>query len=99
MGIAGAVLISHWALGLMRRSARALLDAEDTGPLTARVRTLLEEDDSRVADLHVWRVGTHAYACIATIVTTQAASADAYKARLAQLREIRHVTIEVNRCD
>lgn len=99
MGIAGAVLISHWAFGLMRRSARVLLDAEDTGPLTARVRELLEEDGTRVADLHVWRVGAQAYACIATVVTASTHPADAYKARLAPLREIRHVTIEVNRCD
>lgn len=99
MGIAGAVLISHWSWGLMRRSARVLLDAEDTGPLTEQVRSLLEQDGARVADLHVWRVGTEAYACIATVVTSNPACADDYKARLAQVREIRHVTVEVNRCD
>jgi cation diffusion facilitator family transporter len=99
MGLAGAILISHWSLGLMRRSARVLLDAEDTGPLTEQVRSLLEQDGTRVADLHVWRVGTEAYACIATVVTSAPAAADDYKARLAQLDAIRHVTVEVNHCD
>ena len=99
MGLVGAVVIAHWSLNLLRRSARVLLDAEDTGPLTERVRTLLEGDGSRVADLHVWRVGLEAYACIATVVTREPASADTFKARLAQVSEIRHVTIEVNRSD
>lgn len=96
MGLLGAAIITHWAWGLMRRSARVLLDAEDTGPLTERVRVLIEGGDSRVADLHVWRVGAEAYACIAAVVTATSASADTYKGRLAELKQIRHVTIEVN---
>lgn len=96
MGLLGTAIITNWAWGLMRRSARVLLDAEDTGPLTDRARTLLEGADSRIADLHVWRVGSEAYACIATVVTATDATADDYKARLAELTSIRHVTIEVN---
>lgn len=96
MGLLGAAIITHWAWGLMRRSARVLLDAEDTGPLTERVRALIEGSDTRIADLHVWRVGTDAYACIATVVTAADVSADNYKERLAALEQIRHVTIEVN---
>jgi len=99
MGIAGAILISHWSWGLMRHSARVLLDAEDTGGLTEQVRSLLEQDGARVADLHVWRVGIEAYACIATVVTEKHLCADDYKAKLAAISEIRHVTVEVNRCD
>ncbi|MCC6532290.1 MAG: CDF family Co(II)/Ni(II) efflux transporter DmeF [Burkholderiales bacterium] len=99
MGLVGAVVIAQWSIGLARRSGRVLLDAEDTGPLTERVRDLLEAGDARVADLHLWRVGLDAYACIATVVTREAVSADTLKARLAQVDEIRHVTIEVNRCE
>lgn len=99
MGLLGAALITHWAWGLMRRSARVLLDAEDTGPLTERVRSLLEHDGAQVADLHVWRVGTDAHACIATVVAPTWIPADTFKARLAQIEEIRHVTIEVNRSE
>lgn len=99
MGLVGAVIIAHWAVGLIGRSARVLVDAEDTGPLTERVRDLLEQGSTRVADLHVWRVGLDAYACIATVVTGDALSAEALKSRLAQVREIRHITIEVNMHD
>jgi cation diffusion facilitator family transporter len=100
MGLVGAVVIAHWSVGLVRRSARVLLDAEDTGPLVDRVRALLEASPrTHVADLHVWRVGMNAYACIATVVTHADVSAEAFKRMLAQVPEIRHVTVEVNRAD
>ena len=99
MGLVGAAVIAHWSVGLMRRSARVLLDAEDTGPLADRVRGLLECPSTHVVDLHVWRVGMNAYACIATVVTQTDLSAESFKRRLAQVAEIRHVTIEVNRAD
>jgi cation diffusion facilitator family transporter len=100
MGLVGAVVITHWAIELVRRSARVLLDAEDTGPLVDRVRDLLEDHPhTHVADLHVWRVGMNAYACIATVVTRGHASVELFKDKLAQVPEIRHVTVEVNRAD
>ena len=100
MGLVGAVVIAHWSVGLLRRSGRVLLDAEDTGPLAERVRSLLEANPhTHVVDLHVWRVGMNAYACIATVVTRTDASAERFKELLAQVPEIRHVTVEVNRAD
>lgn len=99
MGIVGAIVIAHWAIGLMRRSAQVLLDAEDTGALVSRVRRLIEEGTGhRVADLHVWRIGRTAHACIVTVVTNEPVSADALKAKLAEIREIQHWTVEVNQC-
>lgn len=41
----------------------------------------------------------NAYACIATAVTRTDASAEGFKELLAQVPEIRHVTVEVNRAD
>jgi cation diffusion facilitator family transporter len=100
MGLVGAVVIAHWSIGLLRSSGRVLLDAEDTGPLVDRVRALLEASPhTHVADLHVWRVGLNAYACIATVVTGADMSADRFKQLLTQVPEIRHVTVEVNRAD
>ena len=97
MGIMGAVVIAHWSIGLMRNTGRILLDAEDTGPLVDRVRALIEDGTAhRVADLHVWRVGIGAYACIVTVVSPHSVSADELKAQIAQIAEIRHVTVEVN---
>ena len=97
MGIIGAVVIAHWSIGLIRNTARILLDAEDTGPLVDRVRKLIEDGTPhRVADLHVWRVGIGAYACIVTVVTPHSVSADELKTQLALIAEIKHLTVEVN---
>ena len=97
MGIVGAIVIAHWSFGLMRNTGRILLDAEDTGPLVDRVRKLIEHDtEHRVADLHVWRIGIGAYACIVTVVTPHSIYADELKAQLAVIPEIKHVTVEVN---
>jgi len=98
-GIVGGAIILHWSAGLMRGSARVLLDAEDTGELAERVRRRIEHGTShRVADLHVWRVGLSAYACIVTIVTHEPVSAEDFKRSLGEIAEIRHLTVEVNRC-
>ncbi len=97
MGIIGAAVIAHWSIGLMRSTGRVLLDAEDTGALMNRVRHLIEQHtDQRVTDLHVWRVGIGVYACIVTVVARARVSAEEIKTQLAQIREIRHVTVEVN---
>ncbi|QGZ32258.1 CDF family Co(II)/Ni(II) efflux transporter DmeF [Stutzerimonas stutzeri] len=99
MGIIGAVVILIWAKGLLRETAKALLDREMDDPLVQRVRARLEAvPDTEVTDLHLWRVGRVQYGCIVSIVTHQAYSADRYKAELAVFSELVHVTAEVNRC-
>jgi cation diffusion facilitator family transporter len=100
MGIIGAAVIAHWSIGLLRSTGRVLLDAEDTGALTNKVRRLIEQGTAhRVADLHVWRVGIGVYACIVTVVTRDRISAEEIKTQLADIRAIRHLTVEVNRCE
>jgi len=99
MGVIGAVIIALWAKGLLLETAKVLLDREMDNPIVARVRSALaQEADTELADLHLWRVGRAQYACIASVVTHGDISADRYKARLAQIGELVHVTIEVNRC-
>ena len=99
MGIAGAVLIGHWALGLARSSARVLLDAVDHGETAARVRSIIEGDaDNQVADLHLWRIGPAGYACIVSLVTHQPRPVEHYRSLLAAVPGLMHVTVEVNHC-
>lgn len=99
MGVIGAVIIAVWAKGLLIETAKALLDREMDNPVVERVRSALaEEADTELADLHVWRVGRAQFACLASVVTHGDCSADRYKARLAGIAELVHVTVEVNRC-
>jgi cation diffusion facilitator family transporter len=99
VGFAASAVIAVWALGLMRKTARVLLDAEMDGELIARVRKHIEMDgDAKVADLHVWRVGRDRFAVVVSLVADTPLPPDAYRARLAHLPQLAHVSIEVNRC-
>lgn len=99
MGVIGAVIIAVWAKGLLIETGKVLLDREMDSPVVERVRSALaQEADTELADLHLWRVGRAQFACIVSVVTHGDGSADRYKARLAGIAELVHVTVEVNRC-
>lgn len=98
MGIVGALIIATWSWRLIRESGAVLLDVVPDPDLAERVRERLEVGGDRVSDLHLWRVGPGHCALIAAIVSDHPEPADAYKARLAPLRELSHSTIEVHRC-
>jgi cation diffusion facilitator family transporter len=97
MGLAGAAVITVWAQGLVRATSRVLLDREMDHPLVGRVRQALEEDgDTRVSDLHLWRVGRERFACIAAVVTSTPRPPDHYRTLLQRHPQLVHVTVEVN---
>ncbi len=99
VGVAGALVIGVWAVGLLRESAAVLLDREMDPALTQRIRTALESDgDAVVADLHVWRVGRGQLAAIVCIVADAPLAPSAYRERLAVHQQLVHVSVEVNRC-
>jgi cation diffusion facilitator family transporter len=99
MGIIGALVIAHWSLGLMRTSARVLLDTVPDARLEKAIRQNLEVGSDRVADLHLWRLGPGHVGVIASIVSDAPESPNVYKARLAEVSDVlSHVTVEVHTC-
>jgi len=98
IGIAGAVLIARWSLGLMRATGEVLLDAADDSALAQAVREAIEAGDETVTDLHLWRVGPGRHAAIVSLVAAQPLAPQDYKARLAHLPQVVHVSIEAHRC-
>lgn len=92
VGVAGALVISRWALSLMRDTASVLLDVAEP-QLMARIRTIAEATGARIADLHVWRVGPHAHAAIISIARGTGDSAAIRTGTLA-LPGLAHVTVE-----
>lgn len=99
MGIAGAVLVTVWAIGLLRDTSKVLLDAEMDAAVVQEVREVIAESGvaARIEDIHVWRVGRNHYACILALVTQEAVSADYFRDALRIHEELVHVTIEVRR--
>ncbi|MCX7512874.1 CDF family Co(II)/Ni(II) efflux transporter DmeF [Frateuria sp. STR12] len=99
MGLVGAVLVTVWAWGLLRRSGAVLLDAEMDQPVVGEVREVIEEGGvpARITDLHVWRVGRGQYAVAVDIVTLSEADANHFRQALSIHEELVHLTIEVTR--
>jgi cation diffusion facilitator family transporter len=99
MGMVGAAVILWWSYGLLRPAGRTLLDAEVTAEQRDRIRRLVEADaDNLVLDLHVWRVGSQHLAAIIALATHEPQPPAHYKELLAEVRDLAHVTVEVNPC-
>lgn len=97
MGIVGAVIIARWSYNLLRDTGRVLLDVNINNTLHDNIRQVIEADeDSKIVDLHVWRVGPGHFAAIISVVTSQQHHPRHYKQLLENVQELYHVTVEVN---
>ena len=103
MGLVGAVLVALWSKNLLLQTGRVLLDREMDHPVVAEIHEViaaLPADGTEVTDLHVWRVGSGAYACALSLLTHDAALTPlAVREALAIHEELVHVTVEIHRCD
>lgn len=100
MGIVGAAIILRWSAGLLRATARVLLDRDVEPQTVAAITAAIEAaDDNRVADIHVWRVGAGSLAVILSVVTHAPRPPEHYKRLLAGFPEIAHATVEVIGCE
>lgn len=99
MGIVGAALVSRWSYGLIRESARVLLDRQADDDRVAAVRDALERGSGdRITDLHCWSIGPGIFAADIAIVSDSPKPPDDYRSRIPAELGIVHVTVEVHRC-
>jgi divalent metal cation (Fe/Co/Zn/Cd) transporter len=101
MGLVGAVLVTRWAVGLLREGGRILLDREMDHPLAQELRGVVahlpEAGSTRITDLHVWRVGRHQFACVLRLATTAPTlSARDVRGHLAHFPALVHATVEID---
>jgi cation diffusion facilitator family transporter len=100
MGMVGSLLIGRWAYLLIKTTGLILLDGGVDSVVKAQIRERIEVDgESRVADLHLWRVGSRSLALVASVVTGENRRAEEYQSRLGELHDLVHVSIEVHPCD
>ena len=100
MGIVGAAIIIRWARGLLGETGPILLDASAETALREEIRERIESDaDNRLSDLHVWKVGPKDYAVVLSVVTHHLRDAEHYKGILAPMKQLSHISVELNRCD
>ena len=99
MGIVGAALIIRWSFLLLKDTSSILLDRQINPLLANAIKEKIESDEeTRISDMHLWKVEQSRYACIIALVTGKDFQIDEFKKRLDSLQELVHVTIEVNPC-
>lgn len=98
IGIVGALVILRWSWGLLRDSGAVLLDyLPAREELPSEVRAAIESEHDEIVDLHVWQLGPGHHGAIISILSSDPKPVAAYRAQLADLHELAHVTIEVQR--
>ena len=99
MGIVGAILIAKWAYQLIKTSSSILLDESITSTQRNAIKQLLEQDQARVVDLHIWRIGTNSYALMASVISHQTHMPEYYRQLLKAYPLISHITVETIACE
>ena len=100
MGIVGGLLIGKWAWGLLKSSGLILLDGSGDRELHKEITEAIQSDqDSIVADLHIWHMSSNDLAAIVSVVSREHRSPAEYYERLVFIKRLRHVTIEIHRCE
>jgi len=99
MGIVGAAIITRWAYGLVKQTSPILLDGSIEQSYQHAVQKTIEEDsDNRISDIHIWKVSANHYATMISLVTNFPKPTEYYKELLNEFSELAHITIEVNEC-
>jgi cation diffusion facilitator family transporter len=100
IGIMGALLVARWSYGLIRDTAKVLLDRQvDHEPMELLRQSIEADGADRVTDLHYWTIGHEMYAAELVIVSSQPASPAHYRSLIPHELKVVHVTIEVHRRD
>jgi len=94
-GIIGACVIASWSYGLIRDTGAILLDRIPDRRLAEDLRSTIESDGSKLADLHLWRLGPGHLGAIVSVCPKQACTADYYRMKLARYPALSHITIEI----
>jgi len=80
-----------------------LLDREMDHPVVDEIREAVETGpdagDTKITDLHVWRVGKKVYSCALSVVTHDRSLTPAQvREKLSIHEEIVHITVEIHQC-
>jgi cation diffusion facilitator family transporter len=96
-GIIGACVIASWSYGLVRDTGAILLDRIPDRKLAEDLRMTIESDGSKLADLHLWRLGPGHLGAIVSVCPKEPCTAEYYRTKLARYPALSHVTIEIQR--
>lgn len=97
MGIVGSLVITKWAIGLMKETSGILLDGSVDPSVPDSIRSAVEsEPGCSVTDLHVWAVAPEHLAVILSVKTAASRTPESIKELLADIPHLIHVNVEVH---
>lgn len=98
VALVGALVILKWGVGLIGQCARQLIDLDPSTKLREKVQVALEAlGDTKVEDLHLWRVGPKQVVCVVSVSTAEGHTLADYKKAALEAADIDHLTIEICR--
>jgi len=98
MGIVGAIVIFHWSYGLIKESSGVLLDKSIDVPAFEKISQTLNEKNTIINDIHVWKIATTHQAAILSVPSPSPLSTEEYKKLLSEsLPQLSHISVEVNK--
>lgn len=97
MGIVGSLIITHWALGLLKDTSGVLLDGSVGTDTRKAIRSAVEDhSDCRITDLHVWAVAPGHHAVILAVQSPKPCTPGEIKALLSGVPHLLHINVEVH---
>lgn len=95
VGIVGGLVVLKWSFGLIHQSGKDLLDAHDISIDQKDLVRKLEEDGSKVIDIHLWKLSPDQVGCEIVIKSNGQQKSSDYRDVLSKGFEIHHLIIEV----
>ena len=96
-GLVGAGVIASWSYGLIRDTARVLLDMNPDAELSSALRAAIERDGDGLADLHLWRLGPGHVGAILSVETDSERDCEDYRKIARGVGSFSHLTVEIVR--
>lgn len=98
LGIVGSILVARWAIGLLKQTAKTLLDADMDAPVVEEIREVIDEFGAQVqlTDLHVSKVAKGKFSCFVALNSSVHLTAEQVRQAISIHEEIVHISVEIN---
>lgn len=97
MGIVGSLVITKWAISLLKDTSGLLLDGSVGDETREAIRVAVEDHSNiRITDLHVWAVAPGHLAVILAVQSQDSCTPADIKALLAGIPHLLHINVEVH---
>jgi cation diffusion facilitator family transporter len=97
VGILGAIVVTKWAIGLLKQTSNVLLDKGDYSEEIESIRSQIESSSTHVKDLHLWQISENERSLILSLNSTADTPPEHYHELVKTIGKYEHITVEVNK--